>query len=97
MGKIEKYMEEVSTWTEDELRILNRGIVGLINDATRTREAVAAINFKKGDKVKFEAQNQLWSGTVVKVNQKTVIVRAKTLLSNREVEWKVAPTLLTKE
>lgn len=59
-----------------------------------TIAALAARAFHIGDKVSFDARGATWSGTVKKINQKSVSVLATKPGSPASVEWKVSPNLL---
>lgn len=66
-------------------------------------QAVAATQFRKGDKVEFDdKRGRPLQGVVTKVNQKTVSVEVvqKALVAggfvNRPVHWRVAASLLRK-
>jgi len=72
------------------LRHLNKQVVARLNHLDRQEQAVAALAFNIGQRVKFESKKRgVISGVITKVNQKTVNVKTETLT------WRVSPSLLT--
>lgn len=64
----------------------------ILNMQHRHLSQLIKLEFKKGDKVKFNAKSRgLQTGVVTKINSKTIAVKADT-----GVTWKVSPNLLQK-
>ena len=57
----------------------------------------SALSFRVGDKVSFKSRSgDTITGTVSKVNQKTVAVKTVSTLNSPASNWKVSPSLLRK-
>lgn len=77
--------QQINSMNMDELRELNE----LAVRAMKRLVAAAADTFRPGDLVSFQGRSgETFSGTVTKVNQKTVSVRVG------HTNWKVSGTLL---
>ena len=76
----------LSVTSAEELKILQ----GAINTQMRALQTHAKKQFAIGDVVSFTAKGGTHSGTVTKLNPKTVVV------ATRVGTWRVSPTLLTK-
>lgn len=66
----------------------------ILKRRNNTNAALAVHAFHIGAKVAFEARGATWTGTVKKINQKSVSVLATMPGSPASVEWKVSPNLL---
>lgn len=74
-------------FTRSELKQINSAVVATM----RAGEAEVATQFRIGQRVKFIGrQSRTVFGTVIKVNLKSVKVKA-----DENVTWKVSPSLLT--
>lgn len=74
-------------FTDEEFR----SIIAAVNYKSKERQARAAHSFRAGDKVCFTTKyGEKITGTVLKVNQKTVSVKTAT------TTWKVSGSLLSR-
>jgi len=75
--------------TYEQLLALNREVVTRIKHMRALKSLHAMAKMNLGQRVCFDAHGTMMTGTVVKFNQKTVVVHTDDHLS-----WKVAPSLL---
>lgn len=74
-------------WSQAELSML----IKAINYKSKELQSRAVFSFRKGDKVSFNTRSgETITGTVARVNQKTVTVNTP------NSQWKVSGTLLRK-
>jgi hypothetical protein len=77
----------------EDLRFLNRIIVDRIQRLMRISEGMELLKFTPGDRVRFTSgHGEELQGTVIRINRKTVSVRA----ADASGWWNVSPGLLTK-
>ncbi|MBN1128512.1 MAG: hypothetical protein JXA71_05975 [Chitinispirillaceae bacterium] len=87
-------VEAINKLGEEDLRYLNRMIVDRINYLTHLKRKSQLRQFIPGDRVRFKTPyGEEKSGTVIRVNQKTVSVST----GESEGWWKISPGLLTLE
>jgi hypothetical protein len=78
-----------------ELRILNQMVVSRINFVHKAGTLMHMAQFNIGDKVSWLGRNGLlYTGTVIRLNQKTVSVKA---IGADEGHWNISPNFLRKE
>ncbi len=82
-------MIELEKFTYEELVALNRAIVTRLKYLRAMRDLHSMSNMHLGQRVCFESRMGMVTGTVVKFNQKTVIVH-----TDDHQNWKVSPNLL---
>jgi preprotein translocase subunit YajC len=85
--KIERIMEHLD---EDQLQLLCDKAWERLQFLRRKEDLHRLSRFSVGDKVIFSARGQLITGTIIRINQRTVTLRTK---HNRE--WRVSPHLLS--
>ena len=89
LDNFSELLEEVKKMTQEELTQLVYAIHDR-KDYLRTKDLEG---FRIGDKVSFEKGHETYTGTVEKINLKTVGIKEK---GRPWVHWRVAPSLLTK-
>ena len=82
-------LEEVKEMTQEELTQLVYAIHDR-KDYLRTKDLEG---FRVGDKVSFEKGKETYTGTIEKINLKTIGIKEK---GRPWMHWRVAPSLLTK-
>ncbi len=82
---------DLDALSEDQLRQLNREIVRRLDVASCARRKAQLMSFEIGDRVEFETDRGVVSGTVVRVNQKTASIE-----TDDGPGYRVAPSLLRK-
>ena len=83
-------MINVEHMTENELRQLNKTIIGEINYRRDQKNQQAKSKFKVGDDVKFNGRNGVpVEGRITKINPKTIVIDA-----GFRGSWKVSPSIL---
>lgn len=88
--KILNFLDQLS---EEELRFLNQEVVKRLRWTNKVKQSQKMQNFRIGERVCFmyETKGQLISGTIIRLNQKTV-----SIATDDGHRWNVAPTLLKK-
>lgn len=76
---------------EQQLRSLNSKIVARIKHLHKFRQLEEMSKFSKGDRVSFECSGDIKTGTITKLNQKTV-----SIITDDDEGWNVAPSLLSR-
>lgn len=85
-------MMNIDEMTYDQLADLNKRVVARMRRLGTQRQVAAMDSFNVGDQVHFVGKDgRTEYGTVVKHNHRTVSVR-----SDRGVQWRVSPTLLSR-
>jgi hypothetical protein len=83
---------DLTKLTEAELIELNRRIIGRIKQLRQSRVNASMAVFNLGDRVSFTPTGEPEvTGTVVRLNRKSV-----TVVTAEGMQWRVAPSLLTK-
>ncbi len=77
--------------SEDQLRALNRDIVRRLDLANYARRKAQLMSFQVGDRVEFETDRGIVSGTVVRLNQKTASIE-----TDDGPGYRVSPSFLRK-
>ncbi len=101
---LKAFREELRTLDEKEARLLIKQVYQVYRQEMNRKTARVAAQFEVGDRVEFRATykgaRSKWTGTVVRVNQRSVSVDAESVpLFNEKpvkVNWRVAPQFLTK-
>ena len=80
----------------EEIMKMDRLTLNRVIDVVRVRQRqlseILTLNFKKGDRVSFTGRYGVpLTGTVTKVNRKTVAV-----IDIHDTGWRISPSLLTK-
>jgi len=88
LQKIENILNDLN---EEQLISLNRKVVERLKMFSRAKQLGAMSKFNLYDRAYFMHDGEMISGTIVKLNQKTVGFK-----SDDGVQWKVAPSLLSK-
>jgi hypothetical protein len=83
-------LEHIATLDNDGLN----EIIELVKSRRDILTRQTANSIRVGQSVEFEARGATWTGTVTKVNRKTVAVMATCNSSPRPVSWKVTASLL---
>ncbi len=76
---------------EHQLIQLNRRIVERIKFLNKSRQLNEMSKFYKGDSVSFECSGDIKTGTIIRLNQKTV-----SIITEDNERWNVAPSFLSK-
>ena len=74
---------------EEQLIQLNHRIIERLNLFSKAKQLNAMSQFGVGDKISFEANGRIITGTIIRLNQKTVSI----ITENKE-KWNVAPSLI---
>ena len=82
---------DLNSFSEAELRFLNRAIVERLKGLSRARRKIQLMAFKIGDAVEFAADGGFVDGVIVRLNQKTA-----TIETSEGRGWRVSPQLLRK-
>lgn len=84
--------KEVLALSGEDLRHLNHMIVEKLRGQRRIENAVAAISFKRGDRVRFtnNKNGRVYEGTITQQNRTTFTIDTGVGL------WRVPPTMLSK-
>lgn len=92
--KIDEVIAFIMNAGPADLKVLNQAL----RDAYAMNQHEAKARFKRGDKVKFTSTKtgQDYTGTVVKVNRKTIHVSVEVSLGRMAQSWRVPPTMLQK-
>jgi hypothetical protein len=77
----------------EQLYDINEIVIDRIKFLEKIEDLKAVSAFRRGDKVSWEHNGQAYSGSVLKVNQKTVSVAEKDPPYKR---WKISPQFLKK-
>ena len=88
---LNKFKKLLDHMTENELIMANRMIVERINLVRKTKSLHQMSKFSIGDMVSFENDNQVITGIIIKLNQKTVSVHTQ-----EGIRWNVSPSFLQK-
>lgn len=83
--------ELLTKLNEEQLCQLNQMIVERLKLFSKAKQMKAMVNLNIGDAVYFDYYGEEITGTIKRLNQKTV-----TIATNDNKEWKVSPTLLKK-
>jgi hypothetical protein len=89
-GQLMLLIEKLSL---EQLYDINEIVVDRIKFLERIEDLKAVSAFRRGDKVSWERNGQVYYGSVVKVNQKTVSVAENEPPYKR---WKISPQFLKK-
>lgn len=81
---------DINNLTLQELVDLNRNIVKRIRELRRIKLYTALQNFTEGDMVSFDNNGITITGTVIRINQKSLTVKAS------ESTWYIDPCLASK-
>lgn len=82
---------DLDSMSEEKLRFLNREIVRRLEFYSSIKRRSQLMSFRIGDRVEFDADFGIISGTIVRINQKTA-----TIETDDGRGWRVAPGLLRK-
>jgi hypothetical protein len=86
---------EVTNWlsklTIEQLTLLNHRIVDRIKLLRNSRTMESMLNFTVGEKVCFDYNGLVKTGTIIRLNRKTV-----SLVTEDNERWNVAPGMLDK-
>jgi len=82
---------DVEKLSPEELYDLYRKVCRRINSLQRSKVAEKLQEFDIGDEVSFEHEGDIITGTVIRVNKKTLTVR-----SERGSSWYISPGLASK-
>ena len=82
-------IDALSKCSDQELQVLNKQIVDLLNQRRKLRTQEALRSFLPGDKVSFDYEGDIHFGTVVKLNRKTAGI-----LTEEGEHWNVSPGIL---
>lgn len=64
----------IETMTEEQMRAANHLIVEKLKTITATKRASALSRFKTGERVQFRARGNSITGTITRINHKTISV-----------------------
>lgn len=88
-GILSKVRDRIDHLLEKELMMINQLVVEKLKYIQKSSSIKAMSNFIVGDRIYFERNDELVSGVMKKLNQKTISTEI-----DEEIGWNVAPSFL---
>jgi len=88
-GTLSKVRDLIDHLSEKELMMINQLVVEKLKYIQKSSSLKAMSNFIVGDRICFERNDELVTGVVKKLNQKTISIE-----TDEGIGWNVAPSFL---